>query len=108
MARPGPSKNSSLPRRPDIGNAALNLCEASDIELADLGYHGRIAWQIVLDADDFITVRGHEVCQERILGVLDGVAVIDDRDRQPDHASVGLHLLIATHGDVDRDETIVA
>jgi len=71
----------------DIGNAALNLRETSDIDLADLGHHGRIAWQIVLDADDFITARGHEVCQERILGVLDGVAEIDDRDRQPDHAS---------------------
>jgi hypothetical protein len=34
----------------DIGNAALNLRETSDLELADLGHHGRIAWQIVLDA----------------------------------------------------------
>jgi hypothetical protein len=40
--------------------------------------------------------------------VLDGVTVIDHRDWQPDHASVGLHLLVATHGDVGRDGAIVA
>ena len=35
----------------DVGDAALNLRQAADIELADLGHHRRIGRQIVLRAD---------------------------------------------------------
>jgi len=41
--------------------------------------------------------------QERIFGVLDGVAVADDRDRKLAVTVVRLHLVIPAHGKVDRD-----
>ena len=92
----------------DVGDAALNLRQAADIELADLGHHRRIGRQIMLRADRQIAARGEGVGEERILGVLDGVAVIEDRNRQLDHAGIGLHFLVAPNGDIDRDQTIVA
>jgi len=40
--------------------------------------------------------------------MFDGVAVIENRDRQLDHAGVGLHFLVAAHGDIDCDQAIIA
>jgi hypothetical protein len=45
---------------------------------------------------------------KRVLGEFDGVAVVEDRRRQRDHAGIRLHFLVAPHGDVDRDRTVVA
>ena len=62
----------------------------------------------MLDADRHVAARGENVRQEGILGEPDGVAVVEDRHRQRDHAGIRLHLLVAPHGDVDRDRTVVA
>ena len=83
----------------DVVDAALNLRQAADIEFAGLGHHRRIGRQIVLRADRQIAARGEDVGEERILGVLDGVAVIEHRHRQRDHAGIGLHFLVPPHGD---------
>ena len=92
----------------DVGDAALDLRQAADKDLADLGHHRRVGRQIVLNADHDIAARGHQVCEEGIFGVLDGVAVIEDRNRQLQHAGIGLHLPVAANGDIDRDRTVVA
>ena len=92
----------------DVGYAALNLRQTTDIEFADLGHHRRIGRQVVLRADREIAAPGEDVCKERIFAALDGVAVVEDRNRQFDQAGVGLHFLVATDGDIDGDKTIVA
>ena len=92
----------------DVGDAALNLRQAADIEFTGLGHHRRIGRQIMLRADSQIAARGKGVGEERVLGVLDGVAVIDDRNRQRDHAGIGLHFLVAPNGNLDGNQTVVA
>src|SRR5437588_5625763 len=62
----------------------------------------------MLDAEYFIAAGGEDVCQEGIFGELDGVAVIEDRNRQLDHAGVRLQFLVAPDGDIELDRTIVA
>jgi hypothetical protein len=44
----------------------------------------------------------------RILGVLDGVAVAEDRDRQVDHFGHRLHFPVAADGDFKRDLATIA
>ena len=92
----------------DVGHAALDLRQAADIEFADFGHHRRIGRQVMLRADRQVTAHGKDVGEERILGVLDGVAVVEDRNRQRDHAGIGLHFLVASNGNIDRDQAIVA
>jgi hypothetical protein len=92
----------------DVGHAALNLRQTADIGLADLGHHRRIGRQVMLRADGEISAPSEDGRQERVLGVLDGVAVIEDRNRQFDQASVGLRFLIAANGDMNGNKTIVA
>ena len=92
----------------DVGDAALNLRQAADIEFAGLGHHRRIGRQVVLRADREIAAPGEYVGQERILGVLDGVAVVEDRDRKFDQARIGLHFLVKANGDIDGDQAVVA
>ena len=91
----------------DVGDAALNLRQAADIEFAGLGHHRRIGRQIMLRADRKIAARGKDVGEERILGVLDGVAVVEDRHRQFDQAGVGLHFLVPANRDPDGNQTVV-
>ena len=92
----------------DVGDAALILRQTADIEFADLRHHRRIGRQIMLDADRQIAARGEHVREEGIFGEFDGVAVVEDRHRQLDHAGIRLHFLVAPHGDIDRDRTVVA
>ena len=92
----------------DVGNAALDLRQSADIELARLGHHRRVGRQVMLNADSHVAARSKHVGQERVLGELDGVAVVEDSDRQLDHAGFGLHLPVATHGDIDLDQPVAA
>ncbi len=92
----------------DVGYAALNLRQSAHIELADLRHHGWIGRQVMLDAHHDVAAGSKHVCQERVFGEFDGVAVVEDRDRQHDHAGIGLHFLVAPHCDVDRDRPVVA
>ena len=73
-----------------------------------LGDHGIVGLQIMLDADDHVAACGEQVGEERILGVLDGVAVAQDRDRQFDHVRHRFHLAVAADGDVDGDGAVAA
>ena len=61
------------------------------------------------------TDRSHQVAansegvrKKRVFGKLDGVAVIENRHRQFDHARIGLQFLVASHGDVNFHRAIVA
>ena len=92
----------------NVGDAALDLRQAADIELADLGHHRRIGRQVMLRGEHQIAARREDGREERILGVLDRVAVVDHRHRQLDHAGIGLHLLVPANGDVDRNQTAIA
>ena len=92
----------------DIGNAALDLRQASNIGLAGLGDHRRIGRQVVLDAQNHVAVRREHVVDEGIFGALDGIAVAEDHDRQLDHAGVGLHLLVPPNSNVHRDRPVIA
>ena len=92
----------------DVGDAALHLRQTADIEFAGLGHHRRIGRQVMLRAERQVAARGKHVGEERILGVLDRVAVIEDRHRQRDHAGIGLHFLVAPDGDIDCDRTVAA
>ena len=56
----------------------------------------------------YIAAGGEHVRQKRVLGEFDGVAMVEDRHRQRDHAGIGLHFLVAPHGDIDRDRTVAA
>ena len=62
----------------------------------------------MLRADREIAARSEDVGEEGILGVLDGIAVIEDRNRKFDQARIGLHFLVAANGDIDSDQAIVA
>src|SRR5436190_13690515 len=82
-----------------IGNATYVLRLTADIEFADFRHHWRIGRQIMLYADREIPPHREYVGDEGVLSKFYGVAVVDNRDRQLDHASVGLHFLVAP----DRD-----
>ena len=90
-------------RELNVGYTALVNRKAADIELADLGHQRRIAGKVMLDADRQIATSGEEVREERVLGEFDGVAVIEDRDRQLDHASERLHFLVPAHRNINGD-----
>src|SRR5476649_1349965 len=53
---------------------------SSHTEIYTLSLHD--ALPILLGAERQITAHGKDIGEERILGVLDGVAVVEDRDRQ--------------------------
>ncbi len=97
-----------IDRKADVGNAALVLRQAPDIEFADFRHHRRIGRQIMLDADRQIAAGGKNVRQERVLGEFHGIAVVEDRHRQRNHAGVRLHFLVAPYGDIDGDRTVAA
>ncbi|OJH16954.1 hypothetical protein BLX88_20960, partial [Bacillus obstructivus] len=73
-----------LDREFDVGDAALILRQAPDIELADLGHHRPVRRQVVLNADGQIAARGEHVREEGIFGEFDGIAMIEDRNRKLD------------------------
>jgi hypothetical protein len=91
-----------------VGNAAQVLRLTANIELADFCHRRCIGRQIMLDADGYVAARGKTVPQIKVLGEFDGVAVVEDRHRQRDHAGVRLHFLVAPHRDIHRDRTIIA
>ncbi|OIQ70768.1 hypothetical protein GALL_476160 [mine drainage metagenome] len=62
----------------------------------------------MLDAGHQIAAGGEQVCQKGVLGKFDGVAVIDDRYRQLDHAGIRLQFLVTAYGDINLDRTIAA
>ena len=97
-----------LDRKADIGDAAVILRQSSDIEFADLRYQRRIGGKIMLDGGHHIAAGSKGVCEKRVFGKLDGVAVIENRHRQFDQAGIGLQFLVASHRDVNFDRTIVA
>src|ERR1700733_3335410 len=66
----------------NIGNAAQILRLPPHIELADFRDHRRVGRQIVLNADRYITPRGKNVRQKRIVSEFDGVAMAEDRHWQ--------------------------
>ncbi len=70
----------------DVGDAALVHRQPAHVEFADLGHQRRIGLEIVLNAQHQIAAQREHVGEERVFGILDGVAVIDDRDRQRLHA----------------------
>src|SRR6202044_1108138 len=94
-------------RKADIGDAAMILRQTTYIQLADLGHQWRVRWEIMLDAGDQVAARGENVRQKRVLGEFDGVAMVEDRDGQRDHTGTRLHFLVAPHGDIDSDRTVV-
>src|SRR5258705_4930640 len=97
-----------LDRKLYVCNAAQVLRLTADIELADFRHHRWIGRQIVLDANRYIATEGKSVRQKRVFGELYGVAMVEDRHRQLDHAGIGLHFLVAPYGDVHGDRTVVA
>jgi len=60
----------------------------------------------VLDRQRQIAAQCEHVGKEGILGVLDGVAVIDDRDRQRLHPSHRPDFGITPDRDIDRDHAV--
>src|SRR6202011_102950 len=62
----------------------------------------------MLDADCNIAAGGKDVRQERVLGEFDGVAVVENRHRQLDHAGIRLHLFVAPYRDVYRHGAVIA
>src|SRR2546430_301185 len=62
----------------------------------------------MLDADCQVPAPGEHIGEKRVLGESDGVAVVEDRHRQLDHAGIGLHFLIAAYGDVHGDGAVIA
>ncbi|QQO17018.1 hypothetical protein JJB99_13175 [Bradyrhizobium diazoefficiens] len=93
-------------REKNVGLAADVDLAPADIFLADMGYERRIARQVLLDAGHEIAARGKHVGKEGILGGLDGVAVADDGKRELPEAEIGLGLVIAPHGELDRDRPL--
>src|SRR5258708_40138972 len=91
-----------------VCNASLVLRVPDDIELDDFRHHRWIGRQIVLDANRYIATEGKSVRQKRVFGELYGVAMVEDRHRQLDHAGIGLHFLVAPYGDGHGDRTVVA
>src|SRR6516165_12478933 len=59
----------------------------------------------VLDGCDW---DGEHVSQKRVFGEFDGIAVVENRHRELNHAGVSLHLFVAPHRDIHRDWTVVA
>ena len=92
----------------DVGNATLNLRQPANIEFADFRHHRCIGRQVMLDADRHKPAHGKDVRQKSVLGEFDGVAVVEDRHRQLDHAGVRLHFLVPPHRDVHGNRTVVA
>jgi hypothetical protein len=60
---------------PDIGNGAVVLHAAADIFLAHFRHHRIVGFKIVLNAHDHVTGRSKRIGEERMLGILDRVAV---------------------------------
>ena len=85
----------------NIGFAFLVDAGAAHIRLARYRHQRRIGRIVLLDAGHKIAARGKHVGKERVLGVLDRVAVRDDRDRKLPEAFIGLELIVATHREVD-------
>jgi hypothetical protein len=54
----------------------------------------------VLDADDQIAAGGKNIGEKRVFGILDGIAMAEDRDRQIDHLGDRLHFPVAANGEV--------
>ena len=92
----------------DVGDIALVLRLTADIEFTDLRHHRRIGRQVMLDADHQIAASSKQVCQKRVLGEFNGIAVIDDRHGQFDQAGIGLQFLVAPNGYIDSDQTVIA
>jgi hypothetical protein len=90
----------------DVEDATVVLHAAADIFLADLGDHGIVGLEIVLDAHDQIAARGKDIGQERVLGVLHGVAMAQDRHRQVNHVGDRLDLAVAANGELDGDRAV--
>jgi len=97
-----------LDGKADVGNAAQVLRLTADIKLADFRHHRWIGRQIMLDTDSDVAAHGEHVGQKRVLGEFDGIAVVEDRDRQRDHTGIRLHFFVAPHGYIHRDRTVVA
>ena len=55
-----------------------------------------------------VAARRKDVRKEGVFGEFDGVAVVEDCDRQLQHAGIRLHFPVAANGDVHRDRTVVA
>ena len=92
----------------DVENAAVVLHPAADKFLAHLRHHRIVGFEIVLDADDHIAAGSKDVGEKRVFGVLDGVAVAEDRDRQIDHLGDRFHFAVAAHGKVDGNGAVAA
>ena len=90
----------------NVGFAFFIHPESADIGHADLGHQRRVGRKILLDAGHQISPGREYVGQERILGVLDRVAVADDGDRKLPVAVVCLHLVVAAHGKVHGDRPL--
>ena len=97
-----------LDGKSDVGNAAQVLRLAPDVEFADFCHHRRVGGQIMLDADHHIAAGSEYVRQERIFGELDCIAVVEDRQRQDDHAGIRLHFPVPPDGNVNFDWTIAS
>src|SRR6266568_4467894 len=76
-------------RKQDVGFATLIYSQPAVIERPLFGHQGSVGGQIMLNTGDEISARREHVGQERVLGILDGIAVTDNRDRQLPIAGVG-------------------
>src|SRR5215468_11095774 len=85
----------------DVGFAAQVDIASADIGRVHLGHQRRIARKVLLDAGDKIASRGKVVREERVFGVLYGVAIADDGDGKFPKAVISLHLVVAAHREVD-------
>jgi hypothetical protein len=92
----------------DIGNAPIILQPAADIFLADLRHHRIVGFEVVLNAHDHVAAGGKNVGEKGVLGELDGIAMIEDRQRQFDHVGHRLQFPVAANGDIDGDRTVAS
>src|SRR5437764_5350498 len=71
-----------LDGKADVGNAAQVLRLTTDVEFAGFRDHWWIGRQIMLDANTQVAAESEHVGNEGVFSKLDGIAVVEDSDRQ--------------------------